>query len=217
VNIYHVIAGTVSVRDGHVEQRRETAGASFGALSLYDNSLAGLERQSLVSIGKCMMMKLRRGDYLRICSAMDTGVVDIMRKEGAARTPADVEVALGFFHESPVFRMLFYRYLKEQACRLMHLHLVQQGDTVAEENAHGDTLYTLISGRTQSIHNSQEKPPLAPGDSFGFDCVLGAATSQQVYRTTVNATSDCAFATISRADFGTPVSLFIQRYPSQLY
>eukprot|EP01048_Picozoa_sp_COSAG05_P003026 COSAG05_NODE_134_length_17060_cov_9.767761_8_plen_1177_part_00 len=200
-SVYHIIDGVVSIRKNGLEVRQQWKGASFGALTV-TGELVAPRTPGIVCIIDCMLVKLSRADYLRICGSLEAEVATILQKPCNDRIDMELQVAKGLFQEAQLFRMLFYESLQLACCSIMQYHTARQHDIITHEGAQGSEMFCVMTGtmegRTQDKDNTTA---LAAGDSIGLDCVLGSTLEEQCHSTTVTVMSDSSFGTLTRDNF----------------
>lgn len=200
-NIFHIIDGVVSIRKGGQEVRQQWKGASFGALTV-KGEIVSKRTPCIVALDDVFLIKLSRADYLRICGSLDTEVIAVLGKGPEDRTDPDLEIVRGLFQETALFRMLYYPVLQLWCARKMRLEAFKTNDTVAKAGESDNVLRIVLRGNcTSSTPGKKQCRELGGGDSVGFSCVLGLKPEDQLHASTVTATTDCVFATLTRDDF----------------
>jgi hypothetical protein len=169
----------------------------------FENELVAKRTKGLLAVRDTVLVSLSRPDYLRICGSLESEVVTILQKSSDVRSESELMTIHGLFQEAQFFRMLFYSHLQLSCCRMMKVAHKKCGETIARAGEHSGTFCIMMLGRAQPAKAEGEplRKPLVPGDSLGFDCVLGLTAEEQHIKTTVTAIEDCTFATLTRSDF----------------
>eukprot|EP01046_Picozoa_sp_COSAG06_P004970 COSAG06_NODE_215_length_20124_cov_3.931735_23_plen_218_part_00 len=146
--MFHIIEGVVSVRKDGVEVRQQWKGHTFGALTV-TGELVASRTPTMVCVVDCVVVKLSRADYLRICGALETEVVRILGEPSDARSEADVAVLLGMLREAHLFKILYYERLQKACCKAMQLERLRTGETVCSQGSIGDSIRVLLQGQVE--------------------------------------------------------------------
>jgi CRP-like cAMP-binding protein len=157
-----------------------------------------------VAVTECVLVWLKRVDYLRICSSLVPEVTQILKLAVEKRTEEQLDVISSFFHQTPLFNWLFYPDLQWECSKRLSYLGVQTGSIVVSQGERAkQVIMPLGSGELQAYTGVRESDDsdmrgnhireLHAGDAIGLKCFQHDTATQGCGATVcavVN--SDCA-------------------------
>ena len=199
LDVMVIIQGNVSVRCNGVEVRQMWEGATFGALHISGEEDFVGDLHEVVAVSPCVVARLARVDYLRICSALSPEVARIL--QSSDRTAAELDIVAAYFDESSLFQKLYWPSMQAECCRRFACLTASEGSVVVSRGDRDDKLLTLQAGTVEEAAHDGSKHALEPGSSVGLSCLLSASPEEQCHTTTVSSITGSTWATLHRSDF----------------
>ena len=199
MDVMVIIQGNVSLRCHGVEVRQMWEGATFGALHISGEEDFVGDLHEVVAVSPCVVARLARVDYLRICSALSPEVARIL--QSSDRTAAELDIVAAYFDESSLFQKLYWPSMQAECCRRFACLTADEGSVVVSRGDRDDKLLTLQAGTVEEAAHDGSKHALEPGSSVGLSCLLSASPEEQCHTATVSSITGSTWATLHRSDF----------------